>query len=173
MGDLEMPKATMASTSAATSKSRQRRRKQVNYPYQTPLRYGVAERDAVDATRVAVAAVRGVAVDEVKFSEAARLLILDKAGAAEIEAKAAVLKESGKLSMPAELTKEDREMFAEFQRALAHCQGALSSLAKSENYRRAGFGEGPVLDDVMAALEEVHWLRDWVDGHEHRVVFGQ
>lgn len=163
----------MASTSAATSKSRQRRRKQVNYPYQTPLRYGVAERDAVDATRVAVAAVRGVAVDEVKFSEAARLLILDKAGAAEIEAKAAVLKANGKLSMPAELTQTDREMFNEFQRFLAHCQGSLNSIAKNINYARHELGFELTLEDVMAALEEVHWLRDWVDGHEHRVVLGQ
>lgn len=168
-----MTKATKTSTSAATLKSRQRRKKQVNYPYQTPLRYGVAERDAVDATRVAMASVRGVAVDEVTFSEAARLLILDKAGAAEIEAKAAVMLEKKKFMVAAELTEADREMFVLFQRFLAHCQGSLNSVAKNFNYARNELKFDLTLEDITSALEDVHWLRNWVDAQEHRVVFGE
>lgn len=77
------------------ARSRRPRKKAVHYAKRRSLRFSVEEEEAVESVRRALAATRGRDVEDVTFSEALRLLVLDKESAAEVEARAAVLERSG------------------------------------------------------------------------------
>lgn len=163
-----MTTATKISASGAPAKSKARRRKRVNLPHQTVLRFGEAERVAVEATRAAMASVRG---REVTFSEATRLLITDKVGAAQIEAQAQAIA-SGAQPGPFELDPSFVEFLVKLQRGLGHCQGSLNSVAKNLAFANKGLGFALTQEQVESALADVHALRAWADSVEHRALFG-
>lgn len=165
-----MSKATESAPSAAPVWTKARRQKRVNFPYLTPLRYGEAELDAVEVTRAAMAALRG---RPVTFSEAARLLLRDKAGAAKVEAQAMAMSSNLGPLGAAELSPELLQFFNAFQRFLGHCQGSLNSVAKNLAYANKGLSFELTEEQVSEALKDVHALREWVDRREHLFILGE
>lgn len=76
------------------SKKRPRQRT-VHFAKRRTLRFGEDEEQAVHEVRVALATATGRSIEKVSFSEALRLMILDKPGTADVQARALVIERSG------------------------------------------------------------------------------
>lgn len=151
-----MSAGTHAAPGAAAPGSRQRRAKPVNYPHQRVVRLGQFELDAVESVQSALTTVRGRAAS---FSEAFRLIARDKLGAAEVEARAQVLRDGGSVA-PVKIPPDVLDKLDNLDRRLSHVQGSLGVIAKSLAYARKGYGTPATHDDVSEALAAVHEVRD-------------
>ena len=75
-------------TSSDEAKPKRARKRTGTLSKQRTLRFGAAEEAAIEAVRAALSKTRGTAVG---FSEAHRMLLLDKEEAARVEARAAAM----------------------------------------------------------------------------------
>jgi len=78
---------------ASAAQTKQTRRSSEHYAKTVSVRLSTEEHRAVEDVRAAMATERGCNVDKISYSEAMRLLLRDKEGAAEIEARAKVIRE--------------------------------------------------------------------------------
>src|SRR5699024_9950183 len=133
---------TLMTTTAASPRSgtKKRRAKRVKLPYQTVLRYGDVEREAIEAVQAALSTVRG---RKVPFAEAIRRLIGDRPSVTEIEARAHLMERSDEPVGPVEIPAATLQLLNDLNRKLGHCQGSLNSVAKQMAYANKGYDVTP------------------------------
>lgn len=126
--------------------SKTRRPKPVNYGMRRTLRLGDAEEVAVDQMRSSLAKIRRVPVDEVDFSEAVRLLLVENVKAARVLAGQP---ESWPTSQTVDLPAEAWDALTDAGNRLSHAQGSLYNIS-----RKLNFDDGPVTrGEMLAAFE--------------------
>jgi hypothetical protein len=118
----------------------------VNYGRRRTLRLGVAEEAAVARMRAALAKSRRVPVEQVDFSEAVRLLLVENEKAARVLAGQP---ESWTPSQAVDLPAEAWDAITDCRNRLSHSQGSLYNIS-----RKLNFDDGPVTRaEVLAAFE--------------------
>lgn len=143
------------------------RKKTVNFAKRRTLRFSDSEERAVEDVRLALATTSGRDLDDVTFSEALRLLITDKAGAAEVEAQALAIQHSGTASTDWGLhaiSERLGDALVPIRNHVAHIGGNLNQIAK-----RLNTGEPVSAAEVSAALEGVAGMRAVPDDIERRI----
>lgn len=147
----------MSATSTKT-----RRPKPVNYGKRRTLRLGAREEDAVAAMRAAMAKNRGVDIDDVEYSEALRLLLIENHKAATVLAGRP---ESWPTSTTVELPAALWDALTECRNRLAHSQGSLYTVM-----RKLNFDDGVTRDEVREAFTAVQESKATVARMEARLV---
>ena len=143
------------------------RKKAVNFAKRRTLRFSDSEERAVEDVRRALARTSERDLEEVTFSEALRLLITDKVGAAEVEAKALAIQRSGAASAGWGLHAISDRLGYELgpiRNHVAHIGGNLNQVARQLNS-----GDPVTAADVSAALEGVAAMRALPDDIERRI----
>lgn len=140
-----------------------RRPKPVNFGKKRTLRLGVAEEAAVHQLRAALAKNRNMSVENVEFSEAVRLLLVENIKAAKILAgHPEAWPTSTTVDLPAELW----DGLTDCRNRLSHSQGSLYTIV-----RKLNFNDGPVTtDEVRKAFAAVQDSKEIVDRFEARMV---
>lgn len=158
----------MTRTDEASEASPKRpRKKAVHFAKRRTLRFSDGEERAVDDVRRALAKSSGRDLEEVTFSEALRLLITDKVGAAEVEAKALAIERSGTASADWGLFAISDRLGYELgpiRNQVARIGGNVNQIAKKLN---AGASVAPA--EITAALEGVAEMRAIPDDIERRI----
>lgn len=112
------------------------RKKTAALTKQRTLRFGQAEEEAVESVRSAMSTTRGKPVG---FSEALRLLILDKEGTAEVEARALAMSSGNGAGVAVDITAAvealDRcaEIVSEFRVQVGRLGGNVNQIARNLN----------------------------------------
>lgn len=145
-----------------TTPTKTRRPKPVNYGKRRTLRLGAREEDAVAAMRTALAKSRGVATDDVDYSEALRLLLVENRKSAMVLAGRP---ESWPTSTAIELPSELWDALTECRNRLAHSQGSLYTVM-----RKLNFDEHVTRDEVREAFTAVQESKVTVARIEARMV---
>lgn len=143
------------------------RKKAVNFAKRRTLRFSDSEERAVEDVRLALAGTSGRDLEEVTFSEALRLLITDKVGAADVEARALAIERSGAASTGWALDAISDRLGYELgsiRNHVAHIGGNLNQIAK-----RLNSGDPVTAAEVSAALESVAAMRAVPDDIERRI----
>lgn len=142
--------------------SKKRRPKPINYGLRRTLRLGAREEAAVAAMRSALAENRGVALDDVDYSEAVRLLLVENhAAAMELAGRPDSWPASTTLELPAALW----DQLTECRNRLAHSQGSLYTIL-----RKLNFDQTVDRDEVRAAFNAVQSSKDAVARMETRLL---
>ncbi|SDS55467.1 hypothetical protein [Microterricola viridarii] len=143
------------------------RKKAVNFAKRRTLRFSDDEERAVEDVRRALAETSGRDLDAVTFSEALRLLITDKLGAADVESRALAIERSGTASTGWGLHAISDRLGYELgpiRNHAAHLSGNLNQISK-----RLNMGDPVIAAEISAALEGVAALRAVPDDIEHRI----
>jgi len=158
----------MTSTDEASEATPKRaRKKTVNFAKRRTLRFSDSEERAVADVLQALAKSSGRDLEEVTFSEALRLLITDKSGVAEIEAKALAIQRSGAASAGWGLHAISDRLGYELgplRNQVAHVGGNLNQIAKKLNT-----GDAVMAAEISEALEGVAAMRAMPDEIERRI----
>lgn len=126
-----------------------RRPKPVNYGIRRALRLGPAEEAAVASMRSSLAKARGVDADDVKFSDAVRLLLVGNEKAARAMAGQP---ETWTPSRTVEVPMELWDGLSECRNRLSHAQGSLYNISRKLNFEQ---GVSPAeLRDAFRAVQE-------------------
>jgi|GEM_PF-3175626 len=139
-----------------------RRPKPVNYGTRRALRLGPAEESAVASMRSSLAKTRGVDADDVKFSDALRLLLVGNEKAARVMASQP---ETWTYSRTVELPLELWDGLSECRNRLSHAQGSLYNIS-----RKLNFDEGISPAELRDAFLEVQESKDAVARMEAALV---
>ena len=143
------------------------RKKAVNFAKRRTLRFSDSEERAVEDVRLALSKASGRGLAEITFSEALRLLITDKVGAAEVEAQALAIERSGAASTGWGLDLISDRLGYELgpiRNHVAHIGGNLNQIAKHLNS-----GDPVTAAEIPAALEGVAAMRGVPDDIERRI----
>lgn len=143
------------------------RKKAVNFAKRRTLRFSDSEERAVEDVRLALSKASGRDLAEVTFSEALRLLITDKVGAADVEARALAIERSGTASTGWGLDVISNRLGYELgpiRNHLAHIGGNLNQVAKHLNS-----GDPVTAVEITAALDGVAAMRGVPDDIERRI----
>lgn len=148
--------------------TRHPRKKPVNFSKRRTLRFGDDEERAVDDVRRALAKSSGRDLEEVSFSEALRILILDKEGAAEVEARALAIERNHDVTAwpLAEISDRVGYELGPIRNHIAHIGGNLNQIAK-----RLNMGDAVSAAQLSDALQAVASLRDVPEDIERRLAF--
>lgn len=157
-------------TSAAPSK--RARKKAVNFASRRTLRFSEGEERAVDDVRRALSKTSGRDLGEVSFSEALRLLITDKAAAAEVEAMALAIERSGSEvpssnGRPGFINDELGKVLGELRNHAAHVGGNVNQITKKLNSN-----DDVSAAEIRAALSGAASLRALAEDAEQRLWSG-
>ena len=146
-------------TSSDEAKPKRARKRTGTLSKQRTLRFGAAEEAAIEAVRAALSKTRGTAVG---FSEAHRMLLLDKEEAARVEARAAAMGTAGATVVDVAELREALDDLAGEVSALrvqvARVGGNLNQVA-----RRLNTGDAVGVAEVSEALRAVASLRRAAD----------
>jgi len=135
--------------SALPDSRKHRRPKPVNFGTRRALRLGPAEEAAVASMRSSLAKTRGVDADDVKFSDALRLLLVGNEKAARVLAGQP---ETWTSSRTVELPLELWDGLSECRNRLSHSQGSLYNMSRKLNFDQ---GVSPAeLRDAFLAVQE-------------------
>lgn len=154
---------------ASEAMPRRPRKKVVNFAKRRTLRFSDDEERAVDDVRRALAKSSGRDLEEVTFSEALRLLITDKEGAADVEARALVIERSAPDATSwglADISDRLGYELGPIRNHIARIGGNLNQIAK-----RLNIGDRVTRDELSQALEAVAELRQVPDDIERRIAF--
>lgn len=152
---------------ASEATPRRPRKKVVNFATRRTLRFSDDEERAVEDVRRALATSSGRDLEEVTFSEALRLLITDKEGAAEVEARALAIERGGPDATAwglADISDRLGYELGPIRNEIARIGGNLNQIAK-----RLNIGDAVTAAEVSAALRSVAELRDLPDLLEKRI----
>lgn len=152
---------------ASEAKPRRPRKKAVNFAKRRTLRFSDDEERAVEDVRRALAASSGRDLEEVTFSEALRLLITDKEGAAQVEARALAIERRSPESMTwglADISDRLGYELGPIRNHIAHIGGNLNQIAK-----RVNTGDPVTAAELTRALQAVAELRQVPDDIERRI----
>jgi hypothetical protein len=143
------------------------RKKAVHFAKRRTLRFSDSEEGAVEDVRLALAKTSGRDLEEVTFSEALRLLITDKVGTAEVEARALAIERSGGASSDWGLNAISDRLGYELgpiRNYVAHIGGNLNQIAKHLN------SHDPITESkIFAAVDAVAAMRAVPDDIERRI----
>lgn len=153
---------------ASEATPKRSRKKAVNFAKRRTLRFSDSEERAVEDVRQALATSSGRDLAKVTFSEALRLLILDKEATAEVEAKALAMKRSsddaalgwGVHAISDRLGYE----IAPLRNHIAHVGGNVNQIAK-----RLNSGDPVTSTEISEALEAVAALKAIPEDVERRI----
>lgn len=152
---------------ASEAMPRRPRKKVVNFAKRRTLRFSDDEERAVEDVRRALAKSSGRDLEEVTFSEALRLLITDREGAAEVEARALAIERSGPNATDwglADISDRLGYELGPIRNHIARIGGNINQIAK-----RLNMGDSVNSAEVSAALRTVAELRDVPDSIEKRI----
>ncbi|AVL96160.1 plasmid mobilization relaxosome protein MobC [Microbacterium sp. UMB0228] len=152
---------------ASEATPRRPRKRVVNFAKRRTLRFSDDEERAVDDVRRALAKSSGRDLEEVSFSEALRLLITDREGAAEVEARALAIERQGPNVTDwglADISDRLGYELGPIRNHIAHIGGNLNQIAK-----RLNIGDPVTAGEVSEALLTVAELRDVPDDIEKRI----
>jgi hypothetical protein len=152
---------------ASEAAPKRSRKKAVNFAKRRTLRFSDGEERAVDDVRRALAQSSGRDLEEVTFSEALRLLITDKPGVAEVEAKALAIERSGTASASWGLFAISDRLGYELgpiRNHVAHIGGNVNQIAK-----RLNMGDPVRAAEITAALESIAEMRSVPEDIERRI----
>lgn len=152
---------------ASEATPRRPRKKAVNFAKRRTLRFSDDEERAVDDVRRALAKSSGRNLGEVTFSEALRLLIVDKEGAAEVEARALAIERNGPDATAwglADISDRLGYELGPIRNEIARIGGNLNQIAK-----RLNMGDAVRPVELSAALRAVAELHDVPDDIERRI----
>lgn len=152
---------------ASEATPRRPRKKAVNFAKRRTLRFSDDEERAVGDVRRALAKSSGRDLEEVTFSEALRLLITDREGAAEVEARALAIERSGPNATDwglADISDRLGYELGPIRNHIARIGGNLNQIAK-----RLNMSDSVTSAEVSAALRTVAELRDVPDSIEKRI----
>lgn len=162
-GDVLMTRTDEASEATP----RRPRKKVVNFAKRRTLRFSDDEERAVEDVRRALAASSRRELEEVTFSEALRLLITDKEGVAEIEARAQAIAggtpDASAWSL-ADISDRLGYELGPMRNHIAHIGGNLNQVVK-----RLNRGDQVTSAELSVALDAVASLRDVPDDIEKRI----
>lgn len=152
---------------ASEATPRRPRKKVVNFAKRRTLRFSDDEERAVEDVRRALAASSRRELEEVTFSEALRLLITDKEGVAEIEARAQAIAggtpDASAWSL-ADISDRLGYELGPMRNHIAHIGGNLNQVVK-----RLNRGDQVTSAELSVALDAVASLRDVPDDIEKRI----
>jgi hypothetical protein len=143
------------------------RKKAVYFAKRRTLRFSDSEERAVEDVRRALARTSGRGLAQVTFSEALRLLITDKVGAADVEARALAIERSGTASTGWGLDMISDRLGYELgpiRNQVARIGGNLNQVARQLNS-----GDPVTAAEISAALEGVAAMRAVPDDIERRI----
>ncbi|MBN8423119.1 MobC family plasmid mobilization relaxosome protein [Microbacterium esteraromaticum] len=155
------------SDEASEATPRRPRKKAVNFAKRRTLRFSDDEERAVEDVRRALARSSGRDLEEVTFSEALRLLITDKEGAAEVEARALAIERRGPETTSwglADISDRLGYELGPIRNHIAHIGGNLNQIAK-----RLNLGYVVTAAELSAALDAVAELRKVPGDIEQRI----
>lgn len=141
-------------TSKDEAKPKRARKRTGTLSKQRTLRFGAAEEAAIEAVRSALSKTRG---KKVSFSEAHRMLLLDKEGTARVEARAAAMGSAPSVGDSADVLdalEKVAEEAAALRMQIARVGGNLNQVS-----RRLNSGEDVPDSEIAEALQAVVFLR--------------
>ena len=140
-------------TNSDAAQPRRERKRTGTLSKQRTLRFGAAEEAAIEAVRSALSKTRG---KKVGFSEAHRVLLLDKEEAARIEARALAMGSApvGDSADVVEALEKLAEEAAQLRMQVARVGGNLNQVS-----RRLNSGENVSDSEIAEALQAVAFLR--------------
>ena len=144
--------------------SKSRRPKPVNFGTQRRIRFGPKEESAVSHLRAALAKNRGVEIEKVNFSEAARLLLVENhQTAVELAGRPEAWPTSTLVELPAELW----DTLTGCRNALVHARGSMYGILRKSNC----VDDGPFTrDEAREALTSIEESKEIIARLEERMV---
>lgn len=152
---------------ASEAPPKRSRKKAVNFAKRRTLRFSDVEERHVEDMRRALAKSSGRDLEEVTFSEALRLLITDKPGVVEVEAKALAIERGATTSSDWGLNAVSDRLGYELgpiRNLVSHVSGNLNQMAKRLNMK-----DPVTAAEVSAALEAVAVMKALPDDIERRI----
>lgn len=152
---------------ASEATPKRTRKKAVTFAKRRTLRFSDGEERAVEDVRRALAMSSGRDLEEVTFSEALRLLITDKVGAAEVEARAIAIERGATTSSDWGLNAVSDRLGYELgpiRNFVSHISGNVNQIAKRLNMK-----DPVTAAEVSAALEAVAVMKALPDDIERRI----